>query len=311
MKKKCKKCGLAEFKLYPNKLCQRCLSLKFEESIRDKGKEIFIDSGTLINEYLVNLKSANQIAKDYGVKSHKIRKYLKNYAIPGRSSIKANTKYINENVFQKLDEESAYLLGYIFTDGDLILNKNKHTFFLRIYSKHRYLIENVKSILQAEAKVQHRGKKRWKEINQSEMFFIHIERQSIIIDLMDLGMKLDKSELKFPEIPKKLIHHFIRGLWTGSGCVSMNNFSVMSSIQLSSEGFMIELENHLNRIGLKKRTIYKSKNSKKPSYLIKYALSESEKLYNYLYRGNTNLTTCRRQEKLYKEHFEKFQSKLF
>lgn len=310
-KKECKNCGSSNFELYPNKLCQKCLSLKFEESLRDKGIEIIIDSKTLINEYLIHYKSANQIAKDYGVKPYKIRTYLQNYAIPTRNPTVANTKYINEDVFKELDDKSAYLLGYIYTDGDLILNKKKNNYFLRIYSKHRYLIDNLRSILKSEAKIQHREQQQWKNINQSEMFFIHIERPCIIDDLMNLGMKQDKSELRFPIIPKNLIHHFIRGLWTGSGCVSMNNASVMSSIQLSSQEFMIELEQNLNNIGLKKRTVHVSTNSKKPSYLIKYASKESEKLYNYLYDGNTDLTTCKRQERLYKEHFDRFQSLLF
>ena len=241
MKKICKKCSSSELELYPNKLCQRCLSLTFEESLREKGKEILIDSKTLIDEYLIYSKSANQIAREYKIKPYKVRMYLKEYVIPTRSVINANTKYVNENILKNLDENSAYLLGYIFTDGDLLLNLNTKKYFLRIYSKHRYLIENVKKVLAADAKIQHRAQQSYNGINQSEMFFIHIANQSILEDLISFGMKLDKAELRFPKIQKKLIYHFIRGLWTGSGCVSMNKSSVMSSIQLSSLEFMIEL----------------------------------------------------------------------
>ena len=302
-KRKCKNCNTQQLNIYPNKLCQNCLSFNFEKRLEEKGIKILIDSKSLIEQYLVCKKSINQIGRDYKIKSFKVRYYLNEYRIPVRSLKESNSKDIDKNIFEKLNPSSAFLLGYIFTDGDLLLNLKTEKYFLRVYSKHKYLIENVKFILKAEAKIQHRGIQKYKDINQSEMFFIHIGNQKIINDLINWGMKLDKSDLLLPKIPNNLLHHFIRGAWTGSGCVSLNGNSVMSSIQLSSQNFIIELEKELNRIGLKKRVIYKNTKSKKSSYLIKYASMESEKLYKFLYKGNTKRTTCIRQEKIYKEYF--------
>jgi hypothetical protein len=302
-KRKCKNCNTQQLNIYPNKLCQNCLSFNFENKIREKGKEILIDSKALIEQYLICKKSIRQIGRDYEIKPFKVRYYLNEYRIPIRSLKESNSKYIDSKIFEELNPSSTFLLGYIFTDGDLLLNLKTKKYFLRIYSKHKYLIENVKFILKAEAKIQHRGIQKHKDINQSEMFFIHIGNQKVINDLINWGMKLDKSDLLLPKVPDNLLHHFIRGAWTGSGCVSLNKNSVMSSIQLSSQNFIIDLEKELNKIGLKKRVIYKNTSSKKSSYLIKYASMESEKLYKYLYNGDTKRTTCIRQEKLYKEYF--------
>ena len=49
--------------------------------------------------------------------------------------------------------------------------------------------------------------------------------------------------------------------------------------------FITEIEGILNLAGLKKRNIYTSKTTKKPSYCIKYATGESKKLYDYMYNG--------------------------
>ena len=42
-------------------------------------------------------------------------------------------------------------------------------------------------------------------------------------DLHSLGRKAQKEKSIFPKIDKKLIHHFIRGLFDGDGSVSIND----------------------------------------------------------------------------------------
>ena len=116
----------------------------------------------------------------------------------------------------------------------------------------------------------------------------------------------DKNqEIKYPNIHSKLHNHFIRGCWTGSGCVTLDGNTLLSQITIGSLEFLKSIEQVLFNAGLKKRNIYENKNSKKPSYVIRYATGESEKLYKYLYKGKTTLTICKRQESLFKEKFQK------
>lgn len=304
MKRKCKNCTLNRFKVYPNKLCQKCFSNWLEKELLKKGDTLKITSDELIDNYIIEQKSIRQIAREKNLKINLVRKYFDLYRIPVKSVVESNTKKINEEVFNKLNPESAYVLGYIFTDGNLVLNKKNNTYFLQIYSKYKYQLENIKTILQSEAKIQHRTLKKYNNKIQGEIFWLHIGNQKVIKALLQLGMVSDKNqEIKFPNIPENLISHFIRGCWTGSGCVTLDGTTLLSQITIGSIDFMKSIEYELNKSGLKKRNIYKNSQSKKPSYVIRYATRESEKLYKYLYKGKTKLTSCKRQEKMYREKF--------
>jgi len=304
--KKCKQCNSNEFKIYPNKLCQKCLSHNREVNLIKQGKNLSISSYELITEYIINKKSINKIAKEKSLKPFQVRKLFSDYLIPVKSPTEAKKKEINESIFDKINSVSAFLLGYIFTDGDLLLNLKTGKYFLRIYSKHYSQVEKIKSILKSSAKIQKREEKNYGNVIQSEIYFLHIGNQKIINDLLGLGLTLKKNEdLKFPKISEKLIHHFIRGCWAGSGNVTIYNNGVFSSIIIGSIDFMTEIERILNFNGLLKRNIYQNNHSKKSSFLIKYANEESEKLYNYLYKGTNLLIVSDKQHKIYKEYFKR------
>ena len=213
-------------------------------------------------------------------------------------------KNIDEEVFTKLNDESAFLLGYIFTDGFLKLNDKTGVDYLNIYSKDKYKIENVKKMLLAEYNIQHIKEKITKGIKQGELFFIRIPNPIIIEDLMDYGMVERKNQnIKFPYLTDDLYPHFIRGAWSGSGSVSLYKKSIISQFTIGSIDFIKDLERHLNLIGLTKRTIHRNKTSKKPSYVIRYSINDTQKLYDYLYRDATKITTDIKQKRLLSEFF--------
>lgn len=306
MRRECKNCGENELPIYANKLCQRCLSLKLELDLISKNKKLLVSANELIDEYLIQRKSVNTIATERNTSKYKIKKNLERLRIPIRDPKHANSKFIDEDIFDldTMTAQGAFLLGYVFTDGDLLFNKNTKKYFMRIYSKDLDQIKKIKTILKAEAKIQHRAQKNYGNVIQGEIYFLHIGNQRIIGDLLDFGLVLKKNqEVKFPKLPKKFIHHFIRGCWAGSGNVTIYKEKIFSSIIIGSYEFMIELEKTLNKWGLKKRNIYKNKQSKKPSYLIKYAHTESENLYNLLYKGSSQLTVSLKQHNIYKEYF--------
>jgi len=310
--KSCKRCNDCTFNIFPNGLCQKCLSIQLESGLRQRGKEIELDAKTLVDDYLVYRKSMRQIAKENFIKPSKVKSYLTKYSIPVRNQTHANSKYVDKNVFKELNIASAFLLGYIFTDGDLLFNEKTGKYFLRIYSKYKYKIENAKNILKAEAKIQHRKAQTHKGRNQSEMFWIHIANDDIINDLKNYGMVLNKNEaITFPEIPEHLIPHFLRGVWSGSGSVMTYKDKPLSKLVNGSYEFISEVENRLNAVGLKKRKIYKNNHTKKSSYTIKYAMADTEKLYHYLFKGVTDETTCIKQEKILKEYFGDAQLRFF
>lgn len=301
--KNCKNCNSNDFKIYPNKLCQLCLSLNAEERLRSKGKDILFTSNYLINQYVTEGKSISAIARENRSSANIIKRHLDWFLIPTRSPYEQNKVSISDDIFTKLNPSTAYLLGYIFTDGDLVQNED-NTIYLRIYSKHKHRIETVKEILNTSAKIQYRREKVYKDVVQTEMYWIHIGTPEIIKDLMGYGMVVHKhQEIKFPKIKKSLIPHFIRGCWVGSGTVSTYKGTLLSAITIGSLDFIKEIERNLNLQGLGSRNIHRISTSKKPSFLIKYATKDSEKLYDYLYPENTEINYCPRQKNKYIEFF--------
>lgn len=301
MKKICKSCGIKEFPYYYKRLCQKCFSQQIENN---STRQIEIKSDFLINEYLIKNKSIRKISLENKLTTSKIKKYLSLYRIP----IERKKNSFNEEIFSKMSAQGAFLLGYIFTDGDLLFNEKTKQYFLRIYSTHITQIEKLRKILKTDAKIQTREEKNYGNVVQSKIHFIHIGNQIIINDLLNFGLTIEKNlNVKFPELEDKFIHHFLRGCWAGSGNVTIYENKVFSSIVIGSFEFICEIEKCISDNGLKTRKIYKSKLSKKPSYLIKYAHGESEKLYNYLYKGKTDLTISDKQESIYKNYYTRIE----
>lgn len=219
-------------------------------------------------------------------------------------SLPIEEKFINEDIFTKLNEEAAFLLGFIFTDGFLSYHKNTGLHYLRVYSKNRYKIENVKTIFSSSAKINHIRERSYSDVKQGELFYLHIGNETIIEDLFDLGMVEKKNQnIKFPYLPQNLYPHFLRGAWSGSGSIATYKKNISSKFTIGSIKFITDLEKHLNSISLSSQTIRKNKASRNPSYYIKYSIRDTQKLYKYLYCNATELTTDRKQEEKLSEYF--------
>lgn len=306
MSKKCSHCNESVFKIYPNKICQRCLSLRLENDLTTKNKQPKLTAEYLITEYIQFKKSISQISRDSSVSKNIVKKCLQVYRIPIRSAQESLSKTEDKHLFVIDSAEKAFLLGYIFTDGDLVFDRTLKKHYLKLYSKHRPVIETIHKLTKSKVKIQFRKANTFKSIIQSEIYFFQITDQVLIDDLINIGMTTKKNQdLEFPDIPERFYSHFIRGCWGGSGHVGEHNNRVISSLVVGSRSLLIEIESILNSQGLSKRKIYKNSHSKKPSFSIKYAHKESEKLYNILYRGKNNKIVLNRQEVIYKKNFKR------
>lgn len=268
------------------------------------NKPISLTSDYLLLEYYVKKRSLRDIGNDCGFSRATVSNWLRYYEIPTRSS-KDLIKRINSDFFSKINPDSAFLLGYIFMDGDLQHNLKTDKYFLRLYGKYKDNLVMVLNLLQAEAIIQHRKAVLNEKIRQGELYFIHIADEKIISDLVSLGMIHNKnSYIKFPDIHKDYINHFIRGCWAGSGCEWFGKKGAINSKFVSgSIDFITRLEEELNKAGLKKRNIYKNKHSKSPSFYFTYATEESGKLYSYLYKGSNSTNTINRHTEAFEKAF--------
>jgi len=189
--------------------------------------------------------SINKIAQLSGIYKKKIRDILTENNIKIR---KINYTYnYDENFFQLIDsEEKAYFLGFITADGSL---HNKRTYLsIEINNQDISILKSFQKSIQSNHKIYHRTRTH-KSGSQSKMSNLVINGK-IHSDLIKLGIKPNKTKtIKWNDvtknIPKKLLHHFVRGYFDGDGWFVSTRYAY--GFISGSEDFISGLANYLEK----------------------------------------------------------------
>lgn len=250
---------------------------------------------SIVNMY-INGMSLQDIKEYYNLKSYEpVKNVLKanNIELRSRSESKKirDIKYINSNgrmyevnhhYFKDITNESAYWLGFIYTDGNV--SKTRLTVGLQ---------ENDLNHLEKLAKSIGSDKTAYYN-KSSNSYSLTINSPIVIKDLKDIGLHEDKSRsIEFPvAIPKEYMHDFIRGVIDGDGSIDMQYptnsrgtrtkiAQVRLRIYSGSRMFIEKVnENIASTFGVGLKTINKANKS---TYEITYSTNESIKIYKNLY----------------------------
>lgn len=207
---KCQFCGTTIRKHLAKGLCITCYYKSIEKNHRNprcKRGSVSekIDKTSLERMYINESKSLSDIAKILSCSRQFIYKKLKEYEIHGRSKTEARKlaldegkifldiksesgktektvirkHKVNENFFSNWSAEMAYVLGVIFTDGNLSFNRAPHAMkvYLRlsIAQKEPELLEKVLKLMNSDHTIRKRTSK---NINNSSMInFFEIQNQ--------------------------------------------------------------------------------------------------------------------------------------
>lgn len=190
---------------------------------------------------------------------------------------------VNENFFDKFNEESSYLLGLIFADGNIAWNPKKGYQALTITAckKDKDHLENLRKILSSTKPLLYSPK--------TKSYRLIVNNKRICQNLMGLGLTPKKSlTVRFPNIPKKYLRHFIRGVIDGDGTVRYVDrekspyfeITIFSGSRLFSED--------LAQV-IKKETEIKTnvRKVKKNAYVLQYSCSRGKKLAQFIYSDAT------------------------
>lgn len=207
-----------ELKLPIRKVIYSLIDLGYKDFMIFPNQEI-IDS--IIKDYK-NINTA-EISKKYHMSQYKVCAILKinNIKITPKGYHSNFENKINHNYFERIDtEEKAYWLGFLYADG--YNDTNRCSVELCLKESDLNMIQKFKESLSSSYKI---SKKKTKLNNKIFFSYRHIiYSKKITNDLVNLGCYNKKSLiLKFPtykQVPKKLIHHFMRGYFDGDGCIS-------------------------------------------------------------------------------------------
>lgn len=209
-------------------------------------------------EYLAckNL-SVVSFAKKKGLTSSTLRSGFKRLGLEIIPQEITRRKFpINEDFFETIDtEEKAYMLGFLYADGC----NHEETHKLEIS-----LAKQDEEILVKFSKILLRGNVNVKEYKSSKTqehrVGLYIINRKISGDLKKWGCAARKTFiLKFPDLPKHLQHHFIRGYFDGDGMLVIykrlkpkcTNTTSVAEFSIVSTKEMLEIVGiHISNLGV-------------------------------------------------------------
>jgi len=196
-------------------------------------------------------------------------------------------KKVNKNFFKKWSPEMAYVLGFFAADGYMTVNRRGGQFWC-IDITDKKLIEQIKEKIGADHKISIR--KRHKDKYTS--YRLQIGSIEMCDDLRMLGFNERKTKsLAVPNVPNKYFSDFVRGYFDGDGHVWVGvinrqrrtpHIIIQTVFTSCSKNFLEILNTMLNLKGMTKGRVSKGKGN---YYRLAYSVSNSLKLYAFMYNG--------------------------
>lgn len=211
--------------------------------------------------------------------------------------------HLDENFFEKIDtQQKAYLLGIMYSDGCVY----KNTMIIGVTDKE--IVENAKRFLNYEGPIEE-----YKKDNKCKLLYkLRVKRKKIFDDLINKGCVPKKSLiLDFPNsknVPNSLIHHFIRGVFDGDGCISNydgGDAYITKKWVITITGTKEVLDGIVEKSYITPCWRHITKNKNTWSFFINKKV-EIERFINYIYKDSTVSLTRKRLlcEQFLKEYNE-------
>ena len=215
---------------------------------------------------------------------------------------------VNENFFSKWSPNMAYLLGYIYADGDLNDSPYMRGKYISVASIDKDSIERVRKWLNSEHTIK---ETRSQFIGSKTCYVLRIGSHKIYNDLFKIGLYPNKSlSIRFPKIPAKYIGHFIRGYFDGDGCIYFEKRKgkkgqiIVSRIRViftsGSKIFLEAMDKELKNLGIENGKIYVSKRS----YQAVYNNENSIRMFKLMYKNTGINSFFMRKFNVFKDYFE-------
>lgn len=185
-------------------------------------------------------KTTREIANNVKMTQRGVRYVLNRYGVRLRGKRRTNGHRINEDFFKRWSAEMAYVLGFIYTDGNI----NGNTF--SISQKERHILDKINNVMESTYKIRKRDN------GKSKLYTLYVHRQEMVADLRNLGVVEGKSRIMtFPNVPDEYLPHFIRGIIDGDGWVQDRGY--VMNVTNASRLFSTTLHDTFNRRGLNGR----------------------------------------------------------
>lgn len=236
-------------------------------------------------------KSTTELGKLANVSPRYIRMLLNDNNVERRSHGSWKRKYtVNEDYFKTWSNNMAYILGFFAADGMVARDSQLISFS----QKEKYILEDIKREFGSDHLIIQNEK--------SGVYILNLYSKKLKDDLMTLhGIIPNKAlTIKFPNVPKQYMNHFVRGYFDGDGYINYKQYTV--TFVGGSKYFMEKLYLVLKNLGLEPQ--FKTQEN---HYRLHIRGRKSIKIFsNWIYK-NKELYLKRKHKEFSKEKLEIFQ----
>lgn len=183
--------------------------------------------------------------------------------------------------FENLDNNAAYIIGFILADGCLVTKNNKSGFrnYITIGCNDRNIIEKIQTRMCPTKKISK---------TKTNCYYISSNNEYDYSYLLELGLTPRKSlTATLPSLSNELMSHLIRGYFDGDGCVYISAIKkgkkyLAISFTSGSKKLLEQLQEFFRNINISSNI---SRDCRKPTYYLKIYSKESIlNFYNYIYK---------------------------
>ena len=213
-------------------------------------------------------------------------------------------KKVNQDFFKEWSHDMAYVLGFLFADGNIIKNK-RGAHFISFYSADLVLLKLIKKALNSDHKITKR-----KSINLHN-YSIQIGSKEIYRDLIKLGLKEKKTHrMKFPKMENKYFSDFLRGYFDGDGNVWVGEIhkerktthqTIRTSFTSCSYEFLRSLQNYISKTTAHSGSLVKGRGN---YYRLTYSSQGSFNLYKIMYNNSQSPLFLKRKKVTFARYFK-------
>jgi hypothetical protein len=191
---------------------------------------------------------------------------------------------VNKKFFDKLTEKSAYILGFIYADGNIAWNPKKgyQSLTITASAKDKEHLEKIRNLLLSSKPLLYSPK--------TNSYRLIVNNKNLCNRLMTLGVFPRKSLIvQFPDfLPDEYLKHFLRGVIDGDGsvyyCDRKRSPYFVIKIFSGSEEFLQELVKKVKEVFDIDGNVRKNK---KNLYRVEYSCSRGKKLAKHIYSNSS------------------------
>lgn len=208
---------------------------------------------------------------------------------------------VNEAFFDVWNLRMAYVLGYIYADGNIGNWPKMRARYVSITSTDRDSIERMRSWMHSRHTIVMR-ESQWE--NGKDAYTLRIGNHKLYESLVTFGLHPRKSlTITFPDIPQQHLKDFVRGYFDGDGCVNIyrvKNEDGTGRLRKLSVIFTSGSKVFLEQLAFALTAAYQTKPQNivhgKTAFQLRYSTKDALILFRELYKG------CEKGEYLERKH---------